>query len=60
MSANVYENPTLTRNMRFIRGENLKPDGEKVERVVDIYESGDAAFTARKHQRPTRQPGKSG
>lgn len=38
MSSNIYEDPNLTRNVRYSKGVK-KDRGERAERVVDIYES---------------------
>ncbi|XP_044027314.1 natural killer cells antigen CD94-like isoform X2 [Siniperca chuatsi] len=43
MSSNIYEDPNLNMNVRYCKGVR-EDGGEKVERVVDIYE-GAATFT---------------
>ncbi|XP_074543282.1 natural killer cells antigen CD94-like [Halichoeres trimaculatus] len=52
MSSNIYESPMVA--MRFSRG-GLR-DADQVERVVDIYESGDG-YTGGKNNRLTQEGG---
>ncbi|XP_038580067.1 CD209 antigen-like protein D isoform X8 [Micropterus salmoides] len=38
MSSNIYEDPNLTMNVRYCKGER-EDRGQRVERLVDIYEA---------------------
>ncbi|XP_038580061.1 C-type lectin domain family 4 member C-like isoform X3 [Micropterus salmoides] len=40
MSSNIYEDPNLTMNVRYCKGER-EDRGQRVERLVDIYEGMD-------------------
>ncbi|XP_075938501.1 C-type lectin domain family 4 member G-like [Anarhichas minor] len=40
MASNIYENPSLTMNVKFCKGAG-EDGGQRVERLVDIYDSVD-------------------
>ncbi|XP_034747487.1 CD209 antigen-like protein D [Etheostoma cragini] len=47
MSNNIYEDPDLTLNVKYSKGARRGGGGERVERVIDIYESVDTPTTRR-------------
>ncbi|XP_068593003.1 CD209 antigen-like protein E isoform X2 [Cebidichthys violaceus] len=54
MSSNIYEDPSLTMNVKFCKGSG-EDRGQRVERLVDIYDSVDA-FTESHVVTPDKGP----